>query len=156
MGSEINGSKLDIDGVLVTPLKIVDVPGGDVLHAMKCSDPGFVEFGEAYFSSVNTGVIKAWKRHHQMTLNLVVPVGTIRFVIHDDRVDSPSCGVYQEVVLSRQNYCRLTVPPMVWLGFQGLRNSTGLLLNVASILHDPDEADRRSLDEFSFDWSLKT
>ncbi len=36
-----------IDGVIVTPLKIINVPGGDVFHALKKDDPGFTDFGEA-------------------------------------------------------------------------------------------------------------
>ena len=39
---------------LLTPLKTIDVAGGDVRHAMKRNDPGYVGFGEAYFSIVKT------------------------------------------------------------------------------------------------------
>ena len=39
---------------------------------MKCVDPGFEGFGEVYFSSVLQGLVKAWKRHSRMTLNLDV------------------------------------------------------------------------------------
>ena len=67
----------NLDGVMITPLKIIQVPGGDVSHAMKISDPGFAGFGEVYFSNIESGVVKAWKRHRQMTLNLVVSVGAI-------------------------------------------------------------------------------
>jgi dTDP-4-dehydrorhamnose 3,5-epimerase len=143
-----------INDVIITPLKIIEVPGGDVLHAMKRSDEGFVEFGEAYFSMAEPKAIKAWKRHTRMTLNLIVPVGGIRFVIYDDRPESFTQSQFQEVTLSKQNYCRLTVPPMVWLGFQGVDESSSMLLNIASILHQPDEADRKNLKEFKFDWSL--
>ena len=91
---------------LITPLKIIQVPGGDVSHAMKISDPGFAGFGEVYFSNIEPGVVKAWKRHRQMTLNLVVSVGAIRFVMFDDRHQSPDSGdvsgsgVVQRVLLS--------------------------------------------------------
>ncbi len=127
------------------------MPDGDVLHAMKNIDIGFSGFGEAYFSEINPKAIKAWKRHREMTLNLIVPIGKIRFVIFDDREQSSS--QFQEIVISRKNYCRLTVPPMVWMGFQGLSDSNSILLNLASIPHDPCEVDRRSVDEIMFDWS---
>ena len=94
-----------IEGVIITPLKIINVQGGDVLHAMKRSDTGFSEFGEAYFSIVEPGCVKAWKRHHTMTLNLIVPLGKIRFIIFDDRKSDDK--QYKEVVLSKENYCRL-------------------------------------------------
>ena len=63
-----------IEDVVLTPLKIIDAPDGRVFHAIKNIDPGFDDFGEAYFSEINSKKIKAWKRHREMTLNLVVPV----------------------------------------------------------------------------------
>jgi dTDP-4-dehydrorhamnose 3,5-epimerase len=143
-----------IEGVLLTQLKVIEVPGGDVLHGMKSSDPGYLGFGEGYFSTVKHGAVKAWKRHHKMTLNLVVPLGSIYFVIYDDRKNSLSNGVYQEVVLSRNNYYRMTVPPMVWMGFQGVGKNTNMLLNIADIEHTYDEADRRDINEIKYNWRL--
>ena len=64
-----------IDNFLITPLGIINTPGGNVMHGMKESDSGFSGFSEAYFSEIDFGAIKAWKRHKEMTLNLVVPVG---------------------------------------------------------------------------------
>ena len=75
-----------ISDVLVTPLKIIDTVGGNVMHAMKDNDIGYAGFGEAYFSIIGFNAIKAWKRHKEMTLNIVVPHGEIKFVLFDDRV----------------------------------------------------------------------
>jgi dTDP-4-dehydrorhamnose 3,5-epimerase len=143
-----------IDGVIVTPLKIIDVAAGNVLHVMKSNEPGYMGFGEAYFSTIIPGQIKAWKRHKQMTLNLAVPAGMIRFVIYDDRDGSPRIGQFQEITISRNNYTRLTVPPMVWIGFQCIGKETAMLLNIASIPHDPKEADKVEINKVKFDWSL--
>ena len=74
-----------IKDVVITKLDIIGTLGGSVMHAMKESSTGYAGFGEAYFSQVDKGAIKAWKRHKKMTLNLVVPVGEIRFVFFDDR-----------------------------------------------------------------------
>ncbi len=142
-----------IDGVIFTPLSIIDTVGGDVLHAIKTSDVGFSGFGEVYFSTVEPRAIKGWKLHREMVLNLVVPVGSVRFVIFDDRVDSKTEGQFSDFVLSRNNYGRLTVPPKLWLGFQGVYEKDSLLLNIANIPHDPDEMERRVLEEIDYDWS---
>ena len=104
-----------IDGVYCTKLNIISTPGGDVLHAMKNIDNGFVDFGEAYFSEIEFNKVKAWKRHTKMTLNLVVPVGRIKFVLFDDRMAGISIQ-FQEIKMSRENYFRLTIPPMIWVG----------------------------------------
>ena len=127
----------NIDGVLLTPLNVINTSGGNVLHGMKVKDSGYSGFGEAYFSFIATDVIKGWKRHHKMVLNLVVPVGIVRFVIYDDRQDSVTYNKYQEVTLSKDNYQRLTVPPMLWMAFQGVGQQENMLLNVASIPRHP-------------------
>jgi dTDP-4-dehydrorhamnose 3,5-epimerase len=131
-----------IEGVQLTTLKIITGDSGDVLHAIKRTESSFFGFGEAYFSTINEGSIKAWKRHHKMILNLVVPCGKIRFVIYDDRHDSSTRGKIDEVNLSRQNYQRLTIPPMVWFGFKGLGDGLNILMNVSNIPHDPAEYDK--------------
>ena len=145
----------EIEGVVLTSLKVVQVSEGDVFHAIKANDPGYVNFGEAYFSSIHAGVIKPWKRHSRMTLNLVVINGLVRFVVHDDREASPTFGVTSEYVVGLpDNYCRLTIPPGLWMAFQGLSSGTSLLLNIADIPHDPNEADRGEKDDFKFDWNV--
>ena len=52
-----------IKDVIVTRLNVIDTPGGNVLHGMKKSSSGYSGFGEAYFSQIDRGAIKAWKRH---------------------------------------------------------------------------------------------
>ncbi|MBF0097942.1 MAG: dTDP-4-dehydrorhamnose 3,5-epimerase [Magnetococcales bacterium] len=145
-----------IEGVTATPLKIIATPGGDVYHGIRNDDPGYVGFGEAYFSSVLEGTVKPWKRHRRMTLNLIVIHGLIRFVVHDDRRQSATCGVTTEYRMGPSDfYGRLTVSPGLWMAFQGLASGASFLLNVASIPHDPTEADRHACDAFPFDWSSK-
>jgi dTDP-4-dehydrorhamnose 3,5-epimerase len=140
-----------IKGVLTTPLDVINTPGGNVMHAMKESSAGYAGFGEAYFSQVNNGAIKAWKRHKEMTLNLMVPAGKIRFVLFDDR--NASNNQFQELIISRDNYCRLTVPPMIWVGFQGISGSGSILLNIANMEHNPHEVDKKNLEQIEFNWN---
>ena len=150
--------KLGIEDVFLTPLKKISHPKGDILHGMKRSDQGFVEFGEVYFSIAKFGEIKGWNKHNKMTLNLCVPVGKVFFVLYDDREKSKSRGIVFHVEISVDNYQRLTVPPAVWLAFMGMDDSAvNLVLNVADMEHDPDEIDR--LDPFDpfipYDWNIR-
>ena len=148
----IDDLAVSIEGLIVSPLKQIENPRGDILHAMKISSEGFSGFGEAYFSSVNKGEIKGWKKHLEMTLNIIVPTGEIRFVIYDDREHSLTNDQAFDINLSRNNYCRLTVPPGLWLGFQGVSRGTNLLLNIANIEHNSDESINIPLEEIKFDW----
>jgi dTDP-4-dehydrorhamnose 3,5-epimerase len=144
---------LGIEGVIVTPLKIVPNPKGNILHALKRSDPGYKAFGEAYFSTVHYGEIKGWKKHSRMLLNVLVPVGEIKFVLYDDRPGSVTKGNYREERLSLSNYNRLTIPPAIWMGFQGLGAGLNLLLNIADIEHDPRESESADLNSIRYDWN---
>lgn len=141
-----------IDGLYMTKLKRISHPKGDIFHALKSSDKGFSSFGEAYFSCVNFNEIKGWKKHNEMVLNLIVPIGSIRFVIFDDRLQSKTNRQFTDVTLNQSNYSRLTIPPGVWVAFQGKTDSVNLLLNVASIEHDQNESENLSLENIPYNW----
>ena len=134
----------------LTELKIIEQFQGCVMHGIKASDSSFVGFGEAYFSTVHTGRIKGWKLHREMTLNLVVPFGEIRFIVHDgihDKRETPLEPLI-DVVLGDNNYCRLTVPPNLWVAFKGVGVNVNMLMNVSNREHDPNESLNKSLDFF--------
>jgi len=135
-----------MDGVILTPLKQIYNPKGDIFHAMKKSDNGFDGFGEAYFSTINRSDIKGWKKHTQMTLNLIVSAGEIEFVVYSEKT-----AEFFSVKLSQSNYQRLTIAPNLWMAFRGVREYN-MLLNLASIEHDPKEAINIGLDEIQYAW----
>jgi dTDP-4-dehydrorhamnose 3,5-epimerase len=142
-----------IDGVQISSLKKISHPKGDIFHALKQTDDSYNGFGEAYFSFVSEGAIKGWKKHTKMVLNLIVPQGAVKFVIYDDREDSRTKGVFMDVELSPMNYQRLTVQPNLWVAFQGKGPGSNMLLNVASIAHDPSESCNAELGVFNYCWS---
>ena len=144
--------EVKIDGLILTPLKKIQHPKGDIFHGMKKSDAGYVGFGEAYFSTVNNGEIKGWNKHTKMTLNLVVPIGEVTFVIYDDRENSSSKDRFFKVDLSPSNYKRLTVLPGLWVAFKGNGLNTNLILNIASMEHDPNEVERMDLDKIPYNF----
>ena len=152
---KLNNKTPNISDLFLTPLKEINVEGGNVLHALKKSDPGYDGFGEAYFSNIEFESIKAWKLHKKMTLNLVVPLGSVRFVIYDNRKNSSSFQKFDEIILSRISFYRLTIPPMLWVGFQGLDKNTSLILNIGNIEHDPKEVERKEILEFNYNWGRK-
>lgn len=138
---------ISLGDILLTPLARIPALGGDVLHVMKKNDAGYAGFGEAYFSWVAVGATKAWKRHTQMTMNVVVPVGQVRFVFH--LVGSEEFRV-EEIGVDR--YVRLTVPPGIWFGFQGLAEPQSLVLNIPNIPHDPKEVEHLALSDIKYEW----
>ena len=146
-----------IDDVIINSLKQIPDERGKVMHMLRDDSEGFVGFGEIYFSCVYPEAIKGWHIHKKMTLNYTVPQGAIKFVLYDDRLESPTKGEVQEFFLGPENYYLVTVPPMIWTGFKGIGTATAIVANCASIAHDPDEIDRR--DPFDpyipYDWSIQ-
>lgn len=144
-----------IHGVTITPLRQILDERGKVMHMLRSTDPHFVAFGEIYFSCVHPGAIKAWHIHKRMVLNYAVPFGKIKFVLYDDREGSPTRGRFQELFLGPDNYCLVTVPPLVWNGFKGVGDQTAIVANCASIPHDPDEIERLRPDDarIPYDWA---
>lgn len=132
----------------ITPLKRIPTPGGEVMHALKAAEDSYVGFGEAYFSTVEKGAVKGWKRHNLMTLNLIVPVGAVEFVVYDEGAAPEERFRSFTIGAATGNYARLTVPPGLWMAFAGRAEGLNLVLNVASIGHDPDEVDRADLQAF--------
>ena len=140
-----------IEGCLISPLKIIPKDGGHVRRGLRASDIGYEGFAEIYFSSIESGFTSDWKRHKRITLNLVVPVGEITFCLYDDRIGSTTYSNSFQVTLGENRYCRLTVPPSIWVAFRGLARPTSMLANIANLEHDPDEADREPISKFDFD-----
>ena len=144
-----------ISGVTLHPLKHIIVPKGDIYHALKSTDEGYEGFGEAYFSQIEHGQVKGWKRHNRITLNIVVPVGAVKFVVYDDREESVTKGQFEEIILSpSDNYQRLTVAPGLWMAFAGVGDSISMLLDIIPEPHDDDEASRLPLEEIQYNFSV--
>lgn len=139
--------------ILVTPLKRIKISNGDVLHALKKKDEGFEDFGEAYFSWVSNKAVKAWKYHKKMTMNLIVPVGQVRFVFYKKNKSGYEKFQIEEIGIKR--YARITVPPGLWFGFKGLYSPKSLILNISNIPHDEKEIKRMNPSAIKYNWNKK-
>lgn len=136
-----------IEGVALEDLKVIPTPGGPVLHMLRSDSPLFTRFGELYFSEVEPGHVKAWKRHTRQTQYFAVPTGMLKVVLYDDRPDSPTRGALMEVLLGRpDNYRLLRIPPHVWYGFTAAGSTPALICNCADLPHDPAEGERKPQD----------
>ena len=146
----MHGQNSLIDRVILTPLRRIPGAAGDVRHGLKASSEGYDGFGEAYFSCVLKGAVKGWKKHTRMTLNLIVSRGEIRFIVYDETVGSYKA--YHLTPERDEDYARLTVPPGLWMAFGGVGDGENMLLNIASIEHDPSESVTQAVDSLSWTW----
>jgi len=145
-----------IQGVSVRPLKVIADQRGAVLHMLRNDSPEFRSFGEMYFSEVNPGQVKAWKKHLRMTQHFSVPSGMLKLVIYDPREASPTSGNVMEIIIGRDSGCYqlVCIPPELWYGFSALGDSPALLANCADIPHDPTESVAIGIDalEIPYTW----
>ncbi|MGC8622027.1 MAG: dTDP-4-dehydrorhamnose 3,5-epimerase family protein [Caldisphaera sp.] len=146
-----------IEGVKITPLKIIPDERGTILHMLRDDDKVFERFGEIYFSKVYPGVVKGWHLHKKMTLNYAVPVGMIKLVLFDNRENSPTKGELMELFIGEENYVLVTIPPNVWNGFKGIGLGISMVANCSTTHHDPDEIIRMDPinNDIPYDWELK-
>jgi len=120
---------------------------GGTWRAARLGDPNVSEIQEVYFSWINPGCIKAWKRHKVATCNFVVPVGNVEFAVQ------ASNGHFEVVTIGVDNYCRLVVFPDTWFGFKGIADQPSLVVNTMNHLHDDQESEKADINLFDHDWT---
>ena len=82
-----------------------------------------------------------------MIMNLFVPSGEVTFFLHDEVL-----GITESYKTGEKDYGRLTVPSGVWVAFRG-ELEKNLILNIASIEHDPNEFEDKDISSFSLEES---
>lgn len=148
-------AELNIHDVKLLPLKQISDERGAVFHYLRCENSEFKGFGEAYFSKINEGVIKGWKYHHKIHQNFCVPFGSVRIVMYDGRENSPSFGLFSEIVLDdSQHYALLSLPPGIWYSFKCISKDFALLSNIIDSAHEPAESETLPLinNTIPYDW----
>ena len=148
--------ELTIEGLKLTALREIADDRGGVLHMLRNDAIDFIGFGECYFSEVQPGAVKAWKKHTRQTQNISVPVGRMLFVIFDDREFSPTRGKINTIQLGRPDaYYRIQIPKGLWYGFTCIGTIKAMLVNCADIPHDPKESETLTIDNppVAYDWT---
>jgi len=139
-----------IEGLILTKLSTFPSQKGAVYQSLRSNDQGFDGFGESYFSFIEYNAVKAWKLHKNMTLNLTVPIGMVRFNFIDLRTNSRTYKDRFEITLSHENYQRITVPPMILFGFKGLKEGSNIISNITNMIHDDEECENINISQYDF------
>ncbi len=145
-----------IEGVEVVALRRIPDERGTILHMLRSTDEHFKGFGEIYFSTIYSGVVKGWHKHREMTLNYACIFGRIKLALYDDRPESPTAGVVQEVFLGPDNHSLVVIGPGIWTGFKGLTEPFSIVANCCTHAHDPERTTRLDPheNEIPYDWSI--
>ena len=145
---------MNIEGVIISKLRIIKDERGQVMHMLRNDSPVFKSFGEVYFSTIYENKIKAWHLHEESYLNYVCIVGEVKLVLFDDRKESTTKGQYQEIFLSPNNYFLVTIPPNIWNGFKGIGKNESIISNCLTLPHNEKEMIRKDPQDnyFNYNW----
>ncbi|MBY0496020.1 MAG: dTDP-4-dehydrorhamnose 3,5-epimerase family protein [Cyanobacteria bacterium] len=142
----------------IVPLRRIPDERGTIMHMLKSTDPHFKQFGEIYFTTIYRDVIKGWHQHREMTLNYACVHGRIKLVVFDERQDSQTKGVIEEIFLGPDNYSLVVIPPGLWCGFKGMSDPVAIVANCCTHTHDPSLTQR--IDPLSsripYQWQVKS
>ena len=139
-----------INNIIITKLPIHKSKKGDLLHGLRNTDHGFQGFEEIYFSKIAENAIKGWKMHTEMTLNLIVPIGRVRFNFIESDDKFIQINERLEIDVHIDNYVRITVPPKIIFAFKGIDSGINMITNIANLIHRDDETHNIPLERFKF------
>lgn len=132
-------------------IELIRHAGDDEPHAIAH------RFGQVYLvGDVSKGTIRAFHKHAELWDWFVITHGTAKFVLKDDRPDSPTSGALMSVVAGERNPTLIAVPPGVYHGWMSLEDDTQLV-SIASHCynrHQPDE-ERIPPDSFGDVWTIQ-
>lgn len=130
---------------------------GYLIEILRATDLHFTTFGQVYIvGNLARGVIRAFHKHQVLWDWFFISYGAAKFVLVDDRQDSPTYGQMNIFVTSARNPALLAIPPGVFHGWMSLEDDTQLI-SIASDVYNrghPDEV-RISPDSFGDVWTVK-
>ena len=132
-----------IEELKIYPLKRFDDDRGAVLKYVSKISPFYNNISEVYFSKVNRGIVKGWKKHKRVKQHLVVPHGEVKLVVYDDRKKSSTYNTIQTIFIGGMDHYNLVIiPNQVFYAFQGIGiETTSLICNYIEEVHDPNESE---------------
>jgi dTDP-4-dehydrorhamnose 3,5-epimerase len=98
-----------------------------------------------YHVTIRPGVIKAWQKHLKQDDRIFVVRGSAHIVLYDDRPDSPTRGMLNEVFISDQNRATIVFPAGVFHGVRNLGNDDLLFVNMPTRAYDYEDPDKYRL-----------
>tara|TARA_B100000795_G_C22806749_1_gene445506 strand:+ start:11773 stop:12213 length:441 start_codon:yes stop_codon:yes gene_type:complete len=141
-----------IKGPQVHDLSIYNDERGSLLHILSSKNHPHFIFGECYGSETKPGVTKAWKRHENISQNLIVISGEIKLVIFDVRKESSSYNRPFVIQLSRENYKLVHIPKGLWYGFKCISEVDAMIINCIDKPYDSLESETEVIENLSFDY----
>lgn len=98
-----------------------------------------------YQITVRPGRIKGWVLHYEQDDRLFVSQGTVRIVLYDNREDSPTYKMVNELFLSEVNRGLVFIPRGVYHAIQNVGHTDALFINMPTKPYNHAEPDKYRL-----------
>jgi dTDP-4-dehydrorhamnose 3,5-epimerase len=131
-----------LQDVCIVALKKIVNERGYLMDVQRSDSSQYLGFGQAYITSTEPGVVKAWYRHSEQYDQITLVRGSLHLVLYDTRTSSKTCRLLQHIYLDENNPLLVQIPPGIWHGFQATSSEPTLLLHLNSApfcLTNPDE-----------------
>jgi len=156
-GLIVRGSGKLIDGVEARRARVLPDERGRLGEIMRADDAWFEKFGQVYFTTTYPGIVKAWHYHKKQTDHFYVIRGMVKIALYDQRKDSPSCGIVNELYLGEHCPGLVRIPPGVQHGWMCVGQTEAYIVNIVSEMYNYDEPDECRTDphdnDIPYDWT---
>lgn len=98
-----------------------------------------------YQVTIRPGQVKGFVLHRTYSDRLFFSFGTVKVVLYDDREDSPTRGMLNELHFSEQNRSHLVIPPCVWHAVKNVGSTDALFVNCPSRPYNHEDPDKWAL-----------
>jgi len=137
----VRGNDALIEGVAVRKAKVLPDERGRLGEIMRADDTWFQKFGQVYFTTTYPGIVKAWHFHKKQTDHFYVIKGLLKVALYDERQNSPTKGIVNQVYLGEHCPGVLRIPPGVQHGWMCVSDCEAYIVNIVSEMYNYDKPD---------------
>ena len=128
--SEGQSVKPLIEGVRIRSATTLPDERGTVCEMFSCAwDFDDAPLVYVYQITIRPQKIKGWVVHREQVDRLFVSQGTLKIVLYDDRADSPTYRMLNEIYLSEHNRGLIRIPQGVYHAVQNVELTDALFVN---------------------------
>jgi dTDP-4-dehydrorhamnose 3,5-epimerase len=130
---------------------------GYLIEIIRVTDPYFTKFGQVYLvGNFARGMVRAFHKHSELWDWFFISHGAAKFVLVDDREESPTYKEQNVFIVSSRNPSLIVVPPGVYHGWMSLEDDTQMISTASEVYRrgNPDEV-RIPPDSFGDVWTIK-
>jgi dTDP-4-dehydrorhamnose 3,5-epimerase len=131
-----------IDGVVIRYGTTQIDDRGELCEILR-PDWGFhpAPFTYVYQFSIRPGKVKGWHQHHQHDDRIFLSQGTVKVILYDQRPNSPTYGLINEICRSEKQRSIMTIPQFVWHAHHNIGSTDALFISMPTRLYNHSSPD---------------